>query len=416
MGLWKNLFGWGRKDGSVGTSIELLRQIYGGVESKSGVSISTARALNVTDVQACCKVIAEGFAQVPWRVYREVNGSRSVASDHPLHRIISRRPNRWQTSFEFRETVAYHLTLCGNAFVFVGRVGSNREIRELVPIDPGRVTVRKLDGDVLEYEIVADNGLRQVFPKEAIWQLRGPSWNGWMGMDAVRLAREAIGLAIATEESHATLHKNGAKVSGTYTVKDALPPEKFAQLAAWLDRHSIGGDRENKPLVLDLGADFKNIQMNGVDAQHLETRKHQIGEICRAFRVMPIMIGHAGDQAPTFASAEQFFLAHVVHTLTPWYTRAEQSADINLLGDADLDAGYYTKFTPNALMRGAAADRGSYFAQGLGAGGHPAWLTPNDVRDLEDMERSTDPNADTLFYPAASTAGQGTDAPPIPQS
>jgi HK97 family phage portal protein len=399
MGFWRWL---GRKSAPM-SSLELFRAIYGGGrEAKSGPVVTTQRALEVSDVLACCKVIAEGIAQVPWRLYLEQNGSRQIASDHPLHTVLNRRPNRWQTSFEFRETLAFHTILCGNAFNFIGRVGSAREIRELVPIEPGRVAVRKVAGDVLAYDVRADDGSIQTFPQETIWHLRGPSWNGWVGMDAVKLAREAIGLAIATEEAHATFHRNGAKVSGLLSVKESLSPEKYQFLAAWLDKHAIGGERENKPLIADLGAEFTPMSMTGVDAQHLETRKHQIGEICRALRVMPIMIGHAGDQAPTFASAEQFFLAHVVHTEMPWYVRIEQSADVNLLTEEELRQGYYTKFNPNALMRGAAADRAAFYAQGLGSGGHAAWLTPNDVRDLEDMERSSDANADRLFYPPAN--------------
>jgi phage portal protein BeeE len=101
---------------------------------------------------------------------------------------------------------------------------------------------------------------------------------------------------------------------------------------------------------------------------------------------MPIMVGHS-DKTATYASAEQMFLAHVVHTLSPWYQRIEQSADVNLLSDKELEAGFYTKFTPNALMRGAAADRAQFYAQALGSGGHPAWMTANEVRGLEEMDR-----------------------------
>ena len=123
--------------------------------------------------------------------------------------------------------------------------------------------------------------------------------------------------------------------------------------------------------------------MSGVDAQHIETRKLQVEEMCRAMRVMPIMIGQA-DKSATYASAEQMFLAHVVHTLMPWYERIEQSADVNLLSDEDRRAGFYTKFNPNALMRGAAADRGEYYSKALGAGGTPAWMTQDEVRGLEE--------------------------------
>jgi HK97 family phage portal protein len=146
--------------------------------------------------------------------------------------------------------------------------------------------------------------------------------------------------------------------------------------------------------------------MSGVDQQLIETRKHQIEEICRHFGVMPIMVGHA-DKTATYASAEQMFLAHVVHTLSPWYERIEQSADVNLLTQEDIQQGYYTKFTANALMRGAAKDRGEFYAKALGAGGTKGWMTQNEIRALEEMDPSDDPEADKLPQPTNATPEGG---------
>jgi phage portal protein BeeE len=126
---------------------------------------------------------------------------------------------------------------------------------------------------------------------------------------------------------------------------------------------------------------------------------------------MPIMVGFS-DKAATYASAEQMFLAHVVHTLMPWYQRIEQSADVNLLTEAQRMAGMYVKLNPNALMRGAAKDRAEYYAKALGSGGTKGWMTQNDVRSLEEMDRSDDPEADMLPQPTTSkpadTGPQGT--------
>jgi phage portal protein BeeE len=118
---------------------------------------------------------------------------------------------------------------------------------------------------------------------------------------------------------------------------------------------------------------------------------------------MPIMVGQS-DKAATYASAEQMFLAHVVHTLMPWYQRIEQSADVNLLSEEQRNAGFYTKLNPNALMRGAATDRAEYYAKGLGSGGGKGWLTQNDVRSFEDMDKSDDPKADELPQPVEKPA------------
>ena len=387
------------------SSRDLAQMVWGGRESRSGVNVDWKTAIEVATVLACVRVRANGIAQVPFRLYQGDDTGRRVAGDHPLHPVISRHPNSWQTSFSLRETIEMHLCLTGQAFVWKGVVGRDREVRVLEPIEPHRVTIKKSPDGVLTYRVSADNGLAREFGAEDIWHLRGPSWNGWSGMDAVKLARDAIGLSIATESAHAEFHKHGARISGLLAMDGVIGAEKFESLSGWLDRHSEGGDRAGKPIILDSKAQWTPFGMTGVDAQHLETRKHQIEEICRAFGVMPIMIGHA-DKTATYASAEQMFLAHVVHTLLPEYARIEQSADIQLLSDADRAAGFYTKFMPNGLMRGAAKDRAEFYAKALGAGGHgTAWMVPNEVRALEDM----DPIAGGDLLPAGvPPAGQGT--------
>lgn len=381
--------------------LDLWKEIYGGRESKSGKTVNWQTAIEVATVLAICRVLADGTSQIPFRLYQDMGSSRRVATEKHLNTLVSRQPNSWMTSFEFRETSMFHLALANNAFAFVNRVGIAREIREIVPIEPGRVTVKQLDDYRLEYRIRGKGGVEQVFGQDAIWHQRGPSWNSWMGMDATKLARDAIGLSMALEEGQATFQSNGAKVSGLYSVEEALSPEQYGFLAAWIDKYGIGGERQNKPMILDRGAKFTPFTMTGVDAQLLETRKHQIEEICRAFRVMPIMVGHA-DKTATYASAEQMFLAHVVHTLMPWYERIEQSANVNLLTEQERDEGYYFKFTANALMRGAAKDRGEFYAKALGAGGTSAWMTPNEVRALEELDRKD--GGDELAKPTVNTA------------
>ncbi len=385
MGVWSDIRAWAGLAPAEAkmTSRELDALIRGGGTSGSGTVVNWQTALQVTTMLACTRVIAEGLAQVPWKVYRGDAG-RESAEDHPLFDLIYRRPNSWQTSFEWRETIGFHLALTNNAFQHKLRVGSERRLASIEPFEPGRMEVRQESDGRLRYWFTPVNGARVELRADEVWHVRGPSWNGWMGLDMMKLAREALGLSIATEASQADFHRNGARVSGTYSIKPVMGQQKFDQISAWLDRHQQGGDRSGKPLILDNEAKFMSEQMTGVDAQHIETRKHQVEEICRAMRVMPIMVGHS-DKAATYASAEQMFLAHVVHTLMPWYERLEQSADVNLLTEQDRRDGYYTKFNPNALMRGAAADRGEFYAKALGAGGTPAWMTQDEVRGLEEM-------------------------------
>lgn len=407
MGFWDRLLGRERK-GYDPMSSRPWADGYGTRKSRSGATVTPATALDVATVLACCRVVANGIAQVPFRLYLETGTSKTPASAHPLYALLYRRPNGWQTSFEFRETIAFHAMLTNNAFIFVNRVGIARTIKELIPIEPGRVTVKQLPDYRLEYSVRADDGQVQVFGQDAIWHLRGPSWNGYLGMEAVKLAREAIGLSITLEQSQAEFSGNGAATSGVLATKEKLSKERYDFLSAWLDKHLPGGERFGKPLLVDDSAAYTQMAMSAVDQQLLESRKMQVEEICRAFGVMPIMIGHAGDTTPTYASAEQFFLAHVVHTLMPWYTRIEQSADVNLLTEAERAEGYYTKFNPNALMRGAATDRANFYKAGLGTTQQPGWMTRNEVRGLEEL----DPVDGGDEFPALITTGAAAPAQP----
>lgn len=388
------------------SSRDLMRLMSRGSMSRSGERVTWERALQVMTMLACTRVLAEGVAQVPWKLH--VGGAGRVDQrDHPVYELLYRRPNSWQTSFEFRETLMFHTVLGGNAFQQKMRVGSARRLVALEPFEPGYMRVEQDESRRLRYfHRPEGSGSEREYPAEDVWHVRGPSWNSWLGLDITRLAREAIGLSIATESAHADLHKGGARVSGIYTVENQLTPEKFATLAAWMDQFKAGGAREGETLLLDNGAKFEKTQMTGVDSEHLATRRYQVEEVCRAMRVMPIMVGQA-DKTATYASAEQMFLAHVVHTLMPWYERLEQSADVNLLTPEERAAGLYTKFNPNALMRGAAKDRGDFYAKALGAGGTPAWMTQDEVRGLEELAPRGGP-ADELsrgaMNPAADTA------------
>lgn len=369
-------------DGSVRSSLDLFRLLAGWMGTKSGASVSHQSALEVPAVLSCVRVISEGVAQVPFKVYRQVGDKIMPAADHPLYRVLHRKPNGWMTSFELRETMTIHCVMTGDAYAFINRVRG--EVRELIPFPPGSVSCKQKDDYSLEYQITAPSGKTMTVPQEAVWHWRGPSWDAVSGLDVVKMAREAIGLAMSAEESQARMQKNGAAISGTYSVEGTLNAEQYKAMRAWLEKEFDGAANMGKTKLLDRNAKFHPQSMTGIDAQLLETRKHQIEEICRAFRVMPIMAGYS-DKAATYASAEQMFLAHVVHTLSPWYERIEQSAECHLLTDAEVEAGYFVKFNAAGLMRGSHKDRSEYFAKALGSGGSPAWMTPDEVRALEEL-------------------------------
>jgi phage portal protein BeeE len=291
--------------------------------------------LNVTTILACARVRAEGLS-VPFRVYQETGGGRKIATDHPLHMLISRKPNGWQTSLEFLETVSFHLDLTYNAFVFVNRVGIAREIRELIPIEPGRVRVEQQDR--LQPALLRSRQERRragVRPGRDLASAR-PSWNSWVGHGCGRAWRATPSVSRwRSSRAERLAEEQPADVGGLFGQGQPLAGEIRVSVG-WMDKHLPGGERAGKPMILDMGAEFTRLLMSSVDQQIIETRKFQIEENCRTMRVWPIMIGHAGDQSPTFASASEFFQAHKTYTLDPMYRRISQSANVNLLGEDDL--------------------------------------------------------------------------------
>ena len=273
-------------------------------------------------VLGCARVIAEGVAQVPFKVYqRTANGGRVEARDHPLFRLLHRRPNEWQTSFEFREQIALHLVLSGNAFIFISR-RANGEVLELLPYEPSAVTVKRNTDLSLDYTLRLRSGETTRLPRENMWHIRGASWNGYLGMDSVHLARNSIGLSLATEEFGSSLFKNGARPGGILTSEQSLKPEVVSQIRDSWKASQEGSGNAMKTAVLHGGLKYQPLSFNADEAQFNETQKRAVHSICAAFRVNPIMVMQTEGTA-TYASVEQMFLAHVTHTLMPWYERIE---------------------------------------------------------------------------------------------
>jgi HK97 family phage portal protein len=377
--------------------------MLGGRDSKSGQSVTSSTALQVTTVLCIAKVLAEGVAQVPWRLKRErANGLGSDdARDQRLFNLLARRPNSYQTSFGFRETIMLHLVLVGNAFVYISR-NSSKDILELIPLEPGKVSVTRQADMSLSYTVTGEDGRTARLLEKDVWHVRGLSWNGWMGMEPVKLAREAIGLSLALEDSHALLHANGIQTSGIYSMEGVLDETQHAKITKWLKRHA-GEGAKGGPLILDNAAKWLTTQMTGVDSQHLETRRFQIEELCRAARVMPIMVGQS-DKAATYASAEQMFLAHNTHTLGPWYVRLEQSADLALLDGKE--AGLFTEFQDQALMRGDYKGR----QEGLAIQRRMGVINANEWRALEGWNPRPDPEGEQ-YITDLNMGAQATDQP-----
>lgn len=387
-GLFGALIGERKSTGSIryGGLDDLWGALFSGGTSKSGVPVNHNTALQVSTVLACARRIAEAVSTVPVKLYRRDprTGERSEARDHRLYDVLGSAPNDWQTSLEFRETLAFHTALTGNAFAFKNLVDGGK-VAELIPIEPGCVTVRQSPDLSLSYE-VRRGGNVETFPAELIWHVRGASWNGYLGMDAVKLAREAIGLALATEETHAAMHCNGVRPSGILSVEGNLDEAGLIRLAAYVKKNFGGLDNASRVMTLDRNAKFMPLAMTGVDAQHIETRRFQRELICEGMGVMPIMVGVA-EKTATYASSEQMFLAHLVHTVRPWHERFGRSMDRHLLTRDERRDGYYFGFVEAAFLSPAMKDKAEFYKIALGGGGNPGWLTPDQVCAFEDLPK-----------------------------
>lgn len=374
--------------------------------TRSGVTVTYETALQSMALLGCARVIAEGIAQSPCELRRPKKGGRGSepAADHDLYNLLGLEPWEGQTAFEFWETILLHRVVAENAYVFKNIVGGR--VKELIILEPGQVVADRRPDLTPFYTVTGKDGRQQVLTRREIWHIRGLSWNGWSGMPAIKLAREAIGLSLALEEAHARLHGNGVQASGFVALEGIVGPDDMKKLTAWIKAQAAAANRFN-PLVLDQGAKWFSTQMSGVDAQHLETRKFQIEEVCRATRVIPLMV-HQADKTATYASAEQMLTAHVVHCLTPNARRIEQSAMVHLLSEEEKKAGYYVKFFLQALMRGDYKTR----QEGLQIMRRNGVISANDWLGLEDMEPRADEGGDQYLVEANMAIQDGRDLPP----
>lgn len=341
----------------------------------AGVAVTDKTALQVSTVLACVKVIADGCATPPLQVFRErKDGTRERALNIPEYRLLSRRPNAWQTSYEWRRLMTLHSALTGMGLSIKVR-GDNRRVRELIPVMPGRFDVRKVSRYEVRYRCWDEFGMIGEFSEDDVFVLPNLQWDFVGALNAVHLARQAIGLSIATERSHTKFHEQGVRASGMYSVDGTLNAEQHERLSAWLKSAHSGSENAGKPFVLDRNAKWQSLSMSGVDAQHLETRRLQIEEICRAYGVFPIMVGHS-DKSATFASSEAFFSAHLKHTLWPWHTAWTQRLDETLLDGA---GPLFAEFDVRYLRAGDMKDRAQWARTMAELGVY----TRNELRDEE---------------------------------
>jgi HK97 family phage portal protein len=321
--------------------------------SMSGEPVNLTTALRVSTVLACVKVIADGCATPELKVFREIKGGkRELATNIPEYRLLNRRPNEWMTSREWRHTMTMHAALCGDALSIKVKVGNR--VKELIPVQPGRFTIENFGRYDVKYRCYDEFGLIGVFGPDDVFHLPNMRWELIKSLDVLSLARESVSLSIAAERGQATLHANGGRPAGLLSTENQISPEIVDRLREnW---RAFTTTNRNGTAILDSGFKYTPLSQTNVDAQHLETRRFQVEDVCRPFGVFPIMVGHS-DKAATFASSEAFFAAHLKHTLAPWHVAWRERIDEFIL---DGSGPLYVDFDTRYLTEGSMVDRATW--------------------------------------------------------
>ena len=352
--------------------------------STSGKTVTERSAMQMTAVYSCVRILAEAIAGLPLHVYRyNSDGGKEKAIDHSLYLILHDEPNPEMSSFVFRETLMTHLLLWGNAYAQIIR-NSKGEVMALYPLMPNKMSVDRDENGQLYYQYlrsvdeVGGKSETVILKPTDVLHIPGLGFDGLVGYSPIAMAKNAIGLAIATEEYGAKFFANGAAPSGVLehpgTIKD---PQRVRE--AWQPQFG-GSQNSGKIAVLEEGMKYTPISISPEQAQFLETRKFQINEIARIFRVPPHMVGDL--EKSSFSNIEQQSLEFVKYTLDPWVIRWEQSIMRTLLTPEEKKS-YFVKFNLEGLLRGDYQSRMNGYATARQNG----WMSANDIRELENLDR-----------------------------
>lgn len=382
MGLLKNIFKSRDKpqNRTPGSSYSFF---FGG--TTSGKPVNEHTAMQMTAVYSCVRILAEAVAGLPLHLYRYTdNGGKEKALFHSLYFLLHDEPNPEMSSFVFRETLMTHLLLWGNAYAQIIRNGKG-EVIALYPLMPNRMRVDRDTRGNLYYsytrysdEAPTLNGITVTLRPSDVLHIPGLGFDGLVGYSPIAMAKNAIGLAMATEEYGAKFFANGAAPGGVLehpgTIKD---PQKVKD--SWNMAYQ-GSGNAHKVAVLEEGMKYQQIGISPEQAQFLETRKFQINEIARIFRVPPHMVGDL--EKSSFSNIEQQSLEFVKYTLDPWVIRWEQAISRSLLSPSEKKE-YFSKFNVDGLLRGDYVSRMNGYATARQNG----WMSANDIRELEDLDR-----------------------------
>lgn len=377
--------------------------LFGGRDGE----VTTDNATRCSAVYACVKVISETVASLPLFLYRRVekNGrvGKEKALDHPLYEILHSAPNPEMTSFQWREAGTSHMAIKGDHFAEIDFDGAGR-IRGVWPLPPSRIKVRRRnDVSPLEYYFIGNDGRERQFAPGTILHIPYGTTNGVTGQSPIEMVKQAVELSVNTEAFGNTFFTNGATVSGVLQHPGKLSQEAHDRLVGSLKERHEGVKKAHRLLVTEEGMTYQAMGLAPEHAQFLETRKFQVEEICRIFRVPPHLIQNL--ERATFGNIEHQSIDFVVHTIRPWLVRWEQALTRTLLSPEE-QREYFVEFSVDGLLRGDIASRYAAYAIGRNWG----WLSANDVRALENMDPI--PGGDTYLSPANMYDASKMPAPP----
>ncbi|MBO6542303.1 MAG: phage portal protein [Alphaproteobacteria bacterium] len=365
---------FGVRANTITTSQELEKLLLSERPGIAGVDVSPKTAMMVAAVGASVRILSESVAQLPLILYRKDGQKRERADDLALWKVLHGKANGWQSSFEFVLFMVSHLVALGNCYAFVNRL-KNGQIYELLPIHPDRVEVKQDPNTFkLIYRVAVRDGQILEVPQSSMFHVRDFTENGFEGVSRLKQGADSIGLALASERWGAQLFGNGARPSGILSTDGKLGAEQMKLIAeSWKSAH--GGKNALGTAVLDGGMKFSPLVMNNTDAQFLETRKFQVNEIARIYRIPPHMLADL-DKA-SFSNIEHQSLEFVKYTLMPWLRRIESAINTQLI-DTD---GVYAEFLVDGLLRGDVKARYEAYQIAISIG----VMSPNEVRALENL-------------------------------
>ncbi|NLE27515.1 MAG: phage portal protein [Clostridiaceae bacterium] len=372
-----------------GTPLSTGNIVYMGGDSYSGVTVTEDRAMTFAPVFACVRIISEDIGALPVHLYKRTDNGREIARDHPVDRLM-REPNPMMTASVFRETMMGHVLLWGNFYAEI-EFNANMEPVALWPLNPSNTKPMKTkDGDLYYQTYLPDGKMKDLYDWQ-VWHLMGYSTDGLSGRSAIEMMRETVGLGMAAQEFGGRYFGSGANMGGFFETPGTLSEPAYNRLKTEINEQMSGLSKAHRAVILEEGAKFARNTIPANEAQMLETRKFQIEDVARFFRVPLHLVGDLSKS--TNNNIEHQSIDYLVHCLLPWLVKIEQVNDRKLLIGATERAEYFCKHNMDGLLRGDTQTRYAAYAVGRQWG----WLSANDVREKEDMNRIE--GGDTYLVP-----------------